>query len=67
MSKIHQILHMDRGKCREQLYFLAHLQIPKGLQGINSGTQIKIEISLNFKGVQTFLEKSDKFYKIIPS
>jgi hypothetical protein len=29
--------------------------------------KIKIETSSNFKGVQTFLEKSDKFYKILSS
>jgi hypothetical protein len=47
--------------------FLSELQIPKGLQVINSGTKFKIETSSNFKGVQTFLEKSDKFYKILSS
>jgi hypothetical protein len=55
------------GGHREQLSVLAQLQIPKGLQVTNSGTKIKIEISSNFKGVQPFLKKSDKFYKILSS
>jgi hypothetical protein len=67
MSKIHQILYKDRERHKEQLSFLAQLQIPKGLQVINSGTKIKIETSSNFKGVQNFLEKSDKFYNILSS
>jgi hypothetical protein len=29
--------------------------------------QFKVEIGLNLKGVQTFLEKSDKFFKILSS
>jgi hypothetical protein len=62
MSKIDQSLHKDSWKHKEQLSFLAQLQIPKGLQVINSGTKNKIETSSNFKGVQTFLKKSDKFY-----
>jgi hypothetical protein len=63
MSKVHQSLHKDSWKHKEQLSFLEQLQIPKGLQG----TKIKIETSWNFKGVQIFLKKSDKFYKILSS
>jgi hypothetical protein len=37
MSKIHQILHRDSWKQKEQLSFLEQLQTPKGLQAINSG------------------------------
>jgi hypothetical protein len=37
MSKIHQILHRDSWKKKEQLSFLEQLQTPKGLQAINSG------------------------------
>jgi hypothetical protein len=54
MSKIHQMLHEDSWEHKEQLFFLAQLQIPKVLQVINSGTKIKIENSSNFKGVQLF-------------
>jgi hypothetical protein len=43
---------------------LDKLQIPSGLQVTNSGTNTNLNFSLNFKGVQTFLEKSDKFSKI---
>jgi hypothetical protein len=43
MSKIHQILYKDRWKRKEQLSFLAQLQIPKGLQVINSGTKSKLK------------------------
>jgi hypothetical protein len=32
----------------------------------NHGTYSIFESSMNFKGVQTFWEKSDKFYKILP-
>jgi hypothetical protein len=52
---------------KEQLSLLANLQIPSGYQVKNSGTKINFESSLNFKGVQTFLEKSDKFLKILSS
>jgi hypothetical protein len=45
MPKIHPILYMDRRKHKEQLYFLAELQIPEGLQVINSGTKLKLKIS----------------------
>jgi hypothetical protein len=54
MSKIHQMLHEDSWEHKEQLFFLAQLQIPNVLQVINSGTKIKIEKSSNFKGVQLF-------------
>jgi hypothetical protein len=48
----------------EQLSFLAQLQIPSEFQVTNSEKLFKFESSLKFKGVQTFLEKSDKFSKI---
>jgi hypothetical protein len=37
MSKFHQMFHRDSWKHKEQLSFLAQLQIPKGLQGIIFG------------------------------
>jgi hypothetical protein len=52
---------------KEQLSLLENLQIPTVYQVKNSGTKINFESSSNFKGVQTFLEKSDKFLKILYS
>jgi hypothetical protein len=63
-SKIHQTLHRDILKDKEQLSFLSQLQIPSELQVKNSGTKINFESSSNSKGVQTFLKKSGKFFKI---
>jgi histidinol phosphatase-like PHP family hydrolase len=67
MSKIHQILQFGSLKYKEKLYFLEKLQNPTGLQVKHSGTKINFESSSNFKGVQTFLKKSDKFLKILSS
>jgi hypothetical protein len=41
LSKIHQTLHRDSLKHKEQIYFLSQLQIPSGLQ-INFLKQIQI-------------------------
>jgi hypothetical protein len=38
MTKIHQLFHSDSWKYREQLSFLAQLQIPSGFQVTISGT-----------------------------
>jgi hypothetical protein len=54
MSKIHEILHKDICKHREQLSILTQLQIPKGLQVINSGTKSKLKIPRILKGFKTF-------------
>jgi hypothetical protein len=62
MSKNIKNWHGGRVEHYEQLLPLGGLPIPNRLQVINSGTKIKIETSSNFKGVQTFLKKSDKFY-----
>jgi hypothetical protein len=43
---------------------LDKLQNTSGLQVTNSRKKIKFESSLNFRGVQIFLEKYDKLYKI---
>jgi hypothetical protein len=64
MSKFVYILCKDSLKHKKQLSFLSKLQIPSGLQVKNSGTKINFEYSSNFKGVQTFLKKSNKFFKI---
>jgi hypothetical protein len=64
MSKNIKNWHGGRVEHYEQLLPLGRLPIPNRLQVINSGTKIKIETSSNFKGVQTFLEKTDNFYKI---
>jgi hypothetical protein len=44
---------------------LGQLQIPNRNHVKNPGTNSTIESSMNFKGVQTFWEKSDKFTKIL--
>jgi hypothetical protein len=67
LSKIHQNLNSDTLKHKEQLSCLSQLQIPSELQVKNSGIKVNFESSSNFKGVQTFLEKSDKFLKILSS
>jgi hypothetical protein len=59
LSIIHQTLQY-----KEQLCFLSQLQILSGLHVKNSATNLIFEFSSNFKGIQTFLEKSDKFFKI---
>jgi hypothetical protein len=64
MSKNIQTWHGSRVDHYEQLFLLGRLPILNRLQVINSGTKIKIETSSNFKGVHTFLEKTDNFYKI---
>jgi hypothetical protein len=64
MSKIHQILQVDSLKHKKQLYFLSQLQILSKIIFYKFWNKFKFESSLNFKGVQTFLEKSDKFSKI---
>jgi hypothetical protein len=55
MSKLHQFFHRDSWKHREQLSFLAQLQIPRGLQVIVFWDKLKFQSFLNFKGIQTFL------------
>jgi hypothetical protein len=54
MSKSRQFFHSDRWKHKEQLSFLALLQIPKGSQVIIFWNKFKFESSFNFKGIQTF-------------
>jgi hypothetical protein len=67
MSKNIKPWHGGRVEHYEQIFLLGWLPIPNQLQVINSGTKIKIETSSNFKGFQTFMEKSDNFYKILSS
>jgi hypothetical protein len=43
---------------------LGPLAIPNKIPVIKFGTNSTLNLSLNFYGVQTFLEKSDKFSKI---
>jgi hypothetical protein len=65
MSEIHQIFHKDIWKHKEKLSFLAQLQIPKGLQVINSGTKSKLKLPRILKGFKPFwknLINSIKFY-----
>jgi hypothetical protein len=44
MSKIHQILHRDGWKYKEQLYFLEQLQIPLGFQVTISKTNLNLNL-----------------------
>jgi hypothetical protein len=44
MSKIHQILYRDRWKDKEELSFLAQLQIPSGFEGTIYGTNSNLNI-----------------------
>jgi hypothetical protein len=45
LSKIHQIIPVDRLKHKEQLYFLDQHQNPSGLQVTNSGTNSNFNFS----------------------
>jgi hypothetical protein len=58
---------MGRSIQKEQLSFLVQLEISSGFQVTNSENYSNLNLSLNFKGVQTFLDKSDKFSKILCS
>jgi hypothetical protein len=60
-----QTLHVDSFEYFEQPSTLGRLQIINQIHAINSGKRIYFEISMNFKGVQTLWEKSDKFTKIL--
>jgi hypothetical protein len=44
MSKFHQLFHRDSWKHKEQLSFLAQLQIPKGLQVIIFGINLNLNL-----------------------
>jgi hypothetical protein len=63
-SKISQILHEYILESYKQLSQLLWLQIPTTSYVKNLGTDSIFESSMNFKGVQTFWEKSYKFSKI---
>jgi hypothetical protein len=45
MCKIHQIVYRDSWKDKEQLSFLAQLQIPSGFQVTISGTNSNLNLS----------------------
>jgi hypothetical protein len=64
-SKNSQISHDSRVEYFEQLYKLYGLQITNINYVKNLGTDSIFESSMNFKGIQTFWEKSDKFFKIL--
>jgi hypothetical protein len=63
MSKIRQILQVDSLKCKEKLYFVPTSKTQR-IANYKFWNKFKLESSLNFKGVQTYLEKSNKFSKI---
>jgi hypothetical protein len=62
-SKNSQILHKAILEYYSQLYKFFLLQIPKKNKVKNPGTDSIFEFSMNFKKVQTFWEKSEKFSK----
>jgi hypothetical protein len=64
MSKIIEAWHGARVDPSQQLIPLGPLPILNRIQVIKLGTTSTLNLSLNFYGVQTFLEKSDKFSKI---
>jgi hypothetical protein len=67
MYKIHQTLHRDSLKHKEQLSFLSPLQIPSEFKVINFGTNSKLNIPQILKGFKPFWKNSDKFLKILSS
>ncbi len=64
MSMNVQTWHGARVDPFKQFLPLGPLPILNRIQVIKFGTPSTLNLSLNFKGVQTFLEKSDKFSKI---
>jgi hypothetical protein len=64
VSKIHQSLQVDSLKHKEQLYFFGPTSNSLRIERYKFYNKFKFESPLNFKGVQTFLEKSNKFSKI---
>jgi hypothetical protein len=64
-SKNFQFLHEVILEYYEQLYQLWRLQIPNKSKVKTPGTDSIFEYLMNFKGVQTFWKKSDKFSKIL--
>jgi hypothetical protein len=61
--KIQKFLHDARLESSAQLYQLYPFHIPNRSRVKNPGTTSLFESSMNFKGVQTFWGKSDKFSK----
>jgi hypothetical protein len=59
-----QTLQSARFEHGEQICSLAKLPIPTVSHDINFWNQIQFKSSMNFKGVPTFLKKSDKLFKI---
>jgi hypothetical protein len=59
-----QIFHEGRLEYYEQLSQLCQCHINNRNHDKNLGTDKIFESSMNFKGVQTFWEKSDKFSEI---
>jgi hypothetical protein len=62
--KIIETWYGVRDDYSKQLLRLGPLPILNRIQVIKLGTTSTLNLSLNFYGVQTFLEKSDKFSKI---
>jgi hypothetical protein len=54
VSKILQILYKYSWEHEEQLFFLAQLQIPKGMKVINSATKLKLKFPRILKGFNLF-------------
>jgi hypothetical protein len=64
-SKIYQTLHAARMEDMEQLSFWNQVQIQNNILIQNPGIITAFEFGPNLLGVQTRLEKSDKFPKIL--
>jgi hypothetical protein len=63
MSKNTQILHVGSLNIRNNFTFWTNFKFPR-IASYKFSNKFKLESPLNFKGVQTFLEKSDKLSKI---
>jgi hypothetical protein len=57
-------LHETGLECSEQFSKLCEHQIPDRYYVKNLGTDSVVESSMNFKGLETFWGKSEKFSKI---
>jgi hypothetical protein len=56
---------LDRAEDKEQLTFWNQVQIRERIRIKNSRSKTDFEFGSNLLGIQTYLEKSDKFPKIL--
>jgi hypothetical protein len=67
MSKLCQFLQVRQLETHGATFLFGTTSNSLRISSYNFWNKFKFESSLNFRGVQTFLEKSDKFSKILPS